>query len=66
MKPKALRFLLDASASMARGDLLDGRLRRMAATAALLVEALAGFEHKFVYEISVHSGAPRQEPTSQP
>ena len=39
-KPKHLAFLLDASASMARGDPLDGRLKRMGATAALLMEAL--------------------------
>ena len=56
-KPKRLAFLLDASASMSRGDALDGRLRRMGATAALLMEALAGFEHKFAYSMSAHSGS---------
>ena len=40
LKPKHLAFLLDASASMARGNAHDGRLTRMAATAALLMEAL--------------------------
>ena len=56
-KPKHLAFLLDASMSMARGDPADGRLRRMGATAALLMEALHGFEHKFVYSMSAHSGS---------
>eukprot|EP00966_Prymnesium_polylepis_P115807 2676999-Prymnesium_polylepis.1 len=42
---------------MSRGDALDGRLRRMGATAALLMEALAGFEHKFTYSMSAHSGS---------
>ena len=56
-KPKHLAFLLDASASMSRGDSLDGRLRRMGSTAALLMEALSGFEHKFVYSLAAHSGS---------
>jgi hypothetical protein len=61
-KPKHLHFLLDASASMARGDAMDGRLRRMAATAALLMEALHGFEHKFVYSLTAHSGSTAELP----
>lgn len=61
-KPKHLTFLLDASASMARGDALDGRLHRMASTAALLIEALHGFEHKFVYNMSMHSGGTADAP----
>ena len=56
-KPKAISFLLDASASMARGDRTDGRLQRMGQTAVLLMEALRGFEHKYEYSISAHSGS---------
>ena len=56
-RPKAVTFLLDASASMARGDASDGRLQRMGQAAVLLMEALRGFEHKFEYEIRAHSGS---------
>ena len=56
-KPKSLSFLLDASASMARGDRSDGRLQRMGQTAVLLMEALRGFEHKYEYSLTAHSGA---------
>ena len=61
-KPKVLSFLLDASASMARGDRADGRLQRMGQTAVLLMEALRGFEHKYEYEIVAHSGASAHVP----
>jgi hypothetical protein len=47
---------------MARGDQFDGRLRRMAATGALLVEALHGFDHKFTYRLSLHSGSSADTP----
>ena len=42
---------------MARGDRADGRLQRMGQTAVLLMEALRGFEHKYEYSLSAHSGA---------
>ena len=56
-KPKHVSFLLDTSASMARGDGFDGRLQRMWQTALLLMGALCGAEHKFVYSMSAHSGS---------
>ena len=56
-KPKRISFLLDASASMHRGDGFDGRLQRMGQTAVLLMEALRGFEHKFDYCMTAHSGS---------
>ena len=68
-KPKHMSFLLDASASMYRGDSFDGRLHRMGQTALLLMEALRGFEHKFVYSMSAHSGSTAALPlveTGQP
>ena len=34
----------------------------MASTAALLIEALHGFEHKFVYNMSMHSGGTADAP----
>ena len=49
-----------------RGDPLDGRLKRMGATAALLMEALAGFEHKFEYSLAAHSGATAELPLVEP
>jgi hypothetical protein len=55
-KPKRLAFLIDCSASMARMNTWDGRLDRMAACAALIIEALQGFEHKFEYSLVGHSG----------
>ena len=35
---------------------IDGRLHRSLAAATMLMEALAGFEHKFEYSIAGHSG----------
>lgn len=46
---KRLRFALDLSQSMTRGNAWDHRLDRMADVAILVMESLAGFEHKFSY-----------------
>ena len=48
---KRLRFVFDLSQSMARGNSWDGRLDRMVQTAVMVMEALAGFEHKFHYSL---------------
>ena len=42
---------------MARGDGFDGKLQWMGQTALLLMEALRGAKHKFVYSKSAHSGS---------
>jgi hypothetical protein len=55
--PKRMVFCLDCSSSMARGNTWDGRLDRMAQTAAMVMEAIAGFEHKFEYKMVGHSGS---------
>lgn len=44
---KRMRFALDLSQSMTRGNSWDNRLDRMAEVAILVMEALHGFEHKF-------------------
>lgn len=56
MQPKRVCFLFDASASMYRFNGMDGRLRRSAEAAVMLMEALRGFEQKFDYEICCHDG----------
>jgi hypothetical protein len=55
--PKRMVFCLDCSSSMARGNPWDGRLDRMCQTAAMVMEAIAGFEHKFEYKMVGHSGS---------
>ncbi|KAF4675664.1 von Willebrand factor A domain-containing protein 8 [Perkinsus chesapeaki] len=54
--PKRLSIVLDVSASMYRFNGVDGRLKRMTEIAVLLLEALNGFEDRFLYEIRGHSG----------
>ena len=53
--PKRLSFVVDVSGSMAYFN-SDLRLDRLCATVVMLMEALAGLEHKYVYEIVGHSG----------
>ncbi len=54
---KRMRFVFDLSQSMTRGNSWDGRLDRMAQAAVLIMESLAGFEHKFHYSIYGQSGS---------
>ena len=56
-RQKRLRFVFDLSQSMARGNSWDGRLDRMVQTAVMIMEALAGFEHKFHYSMYGQSGS---------
>lgn len=56
MLPKRVTFLFDTSASMYRFNGMDGRLRRTAEVAVMLMESLRGFEQKFEYEICCHDG----------
>ncbi|KAJ3386110.1 von Willebrand factor A domain-containing protein 8, partial [Entophlyctis sp. JEL0112] len=55
-KPKKLFISFDLSASMARFNGLDSRLERSLECALLVMEAFKGFEHKFQYKITGHSG----------
>lgn len=55
-KPKALHFVMDVSGSMYRFNSQDERLYRMMECAVLIMESLKGFEYKFSYTISGHSG----------
>eukprot|EP01062_Namystynia_karyoxenos_P006370 TRINITY_DN1222_c0_g1_i1.p1 TRINITY_DN1222_c0_g1~~TRINITY_DN1222_c0_g1_i1.p1 ORF type:complete len:1879 (+),score=516.05 TRINITY_DN1222_c0_g1_i1:79-5637(+) len=54
-KPKRLRFVVDLSSSMARMN-GDGRLDRLAAAVVMIMEAFAGHEARFSYDIVGHSG----------
>jgi len=62
MHPKRISFVFDVSASMYRFNGLDGRLTRTLECALLMMEALKGTEHKYVYEISGHSGESHHHP----
>ena len=53
--PKRMSFVVDVSSSMAYFN-GDERLDRLCATVVMLMEALAGLEHKYSYEIVGHSG----------
>ena len=55
-KPKKLHFVFDLSASMMRFNGFDGRMTRTLECAIMLMESFRGFEHKFQYKISGHSG----------
>lgn len=55
-KPKRLVFVMDVSGSMYRFNSQDGRLDRLMQTSVMLMESLAGFEHKYEYSIVGHSG----------
>ena len=55
--PKRISFALDASASMARMNAWDGRLDRLCETVAVLMETLGPLEHKWEYQLRVHSGS---------
>jgi len=54
-KPKKLSFVFDVSLSMSRYA-SDGRLERSLEAAVMVMEALRGFERKFEWRISGHSG----------
>jgi hypothetical protein len=51
-----LRFVFDLSGSMYYFNRFDGRLDRQMQTAAMVFEALAGFESKYRYAVVGHSG----------
>ena len=53
--PKRLSFVVDVSGSMAIFN-GDGRLDRLCASMVMIMEALSGLEHKYMYEIIGHSG----------
>ena len=53
--PKRMSFVVDVSGSMAYFN-GDQRLDRLCATVVMLMEALAGLEHKYQYEVIGHSG----------
>uniref|UniRef100_A0A2P2I882 von Willebrand factor A domain-containing protein 8-like n=1 Tax=Hirondellea gigas TaxID=1518452 RepID=A0A2P2I882_9CRUS len=55
-KPKRLRLLLDASASMYRFNGHDNRLQRSMEAALMLMEACKGYESRLLYDIYGHSG----------
>ena len=55
-RPRRLKILLDNSGSMYRFNGHDGRLNRVLELAGLILESFEGFEEKFVYEMSAHSG----------
>ncbi|CAF3863180.1 unnamed protein product [Adineta steineri] len=55
-KAKRLRLVVDLSASMYRFNGVDNRLERQCECVLMFLESLAGFEHKFVYDIVGHSG----------
>ena len=55
-KAKRLRLVVDLSASMYRFNGVDNRLERQCECVLMFLESLAGFEHKFAYDIVGHSG----------
>ncbi|KAL9652459.1 hypothetical protein ABK040_000031 [Willaertia magna] len=55
-KKKVLHFVMDVSASMYRFNGQDGRLDRMLETVVIIMESFKGFEDKFEYRITGHSG----------
>ncbi|XP_064465910.1 von Willebrand factor A domain-containing protein 8-like isoform X2 [Ornithodoros turicata] len=55
-KPKRLRLVVDVSGSMYRFNGYDSRLQREMEAVLMAMEALQGFQNKFVYDILGHSG----------
>jgi len=55
-RPRRLKILLDNSGSMYRFNGMDGRLNRVLELAGLILESFEGFEEKFVYNLTGHSG----------
>lgn len=56
VKPKRLRLVVDVSGSMYRFNSYDARLEREMEAILMVMEALQGFENKFVYDVLGHSG----------
>ncbi|CAN7939417.1 unnamed protein product, partial [Ixodes hexagonus] len=56
VKPKRLRLVVDVSGSMYRFNGYDARLEREMEAVLMVMEALQGFQNKFVYDIFGHSG----------
>lgn len=55
-RPKRLRFVVDASASMYRFNGYDGRLNRSLEASLLIMSAFEGMSDRFDYSIVAHSG----------
>ncbi|XP_043278620.1 von Willebrand factor A domain-containing protein 8 isoform X2 [Venturia canescens] len=56
LKPKRLKLVVDVSGSMYRFNGYDGRLDREMEACVMVMEAFAGYEAKFRYDIVGHSG----------
>ena len=56
LKPKRLKLVVDVSGSMYRFNGYDGRLDRELEACVMVMEAFAGHEAKFQYDIVGHSG----------
>ncbi|ORX55569.1 hypothetical protein DM01DRAFT_1334962 [Hesseltinella vesiculosa] len=65
-KPKRMNFVFDLSASMFRFNAHDRRLERSLEVALMIMEAFRGFEHKFEYQITGHSGDTSNIPFIKP
>ncbi|KAI8064375.1 AAA domain-containing protein [Gongronella butleri] len=65
-KPKRMNFVFDLSASMFRFNSHDRRLERSLEVALMIMEAFRGFEHKFEYQITGHSGDTANLPFIKP
>lgn len=55
-KPRRLRFVIDASASMYRFNSYDGRLNKVLEAALLVMKGFEGMEDKFASTLVGHSG----------
>ena len=55
-RPKRLRFVIDASASMYRFNSYDGRMNRSLEAALLVMKSFDGMDDRFQYSIVGHSG----------
>ena len=54
--PKRLRFVFDVSGSMYRFNSYDKRLIKSLETALMIMQSLQSLGHKYVYDITGHSG----------
>eukprot|EP01080_Neovahlkampfia_damariscottae_P004332 gene4332-7688_t len=61
-KKKLLHFCMDVSCSMYRFNGYDRRLDRMIEVAICIMESLSGFEERFSYSITGHSGSSQRVP----
>jgi von Willebrand factor A domain-containing protein 8 len=61
-KKKLLHFCMDVSSSMYRFNGYDRRLDRMIEVAICMMESLSGFEERYSYSITGHSGSSQKVP----